>query len=109
MDVEALLDDAEKRVFNISQKSLRQKFISARTALSEAWERIDRLHHGDAALRGVPTGFPDLDKLLSGLQPSDLVILAARPSVGKTSFALDIARNVAVKHKIPVGKCLHNS
>lgn len=102
-DVEMLLDDAERRVFNISQKSLRQKFISAKTALAEAWERIDRLHHGDAALRGVPTGFPELDKLLSGLQPSDLVILAARPSVGKTSFALDIVRNVAVRHKIPVG------
>ncbi|MEK7659612.1 MAG: replicative DNA helicase [Patescibacteria group bacterium] len=102
-DVELLLDDAERRVFNISQKSLRQRFISAKTALAEAWERIDRLHRGDAALRGVPTGFADLDKLLSGLQPSDLVILAARPSVGKTSLALDIARNVAVKHKIPVG------
>ena len=72
-------------------------------ALEDAFERIDRLHKGDGALRGVATGFSDLDHYLAGLQKSDLVVLAARPSLGKTSLALDIARNVAVKEKIPVG------
>jgi len=102
-DVEALIDQAESRIFSISQHSLRQKFFPVRDALQEAWERIDNLHKGDGALRGVPTGFEKLDNLLSGLQPSDLVILAARPSMGKTSLALDIARNAAVQHKVPVG------
>ncbi len=102
-DVEHLLDQAESKIFSISQHSLRQKFFPVRDALQEAWERIDNLHKGDGAIRGVPTGFEKLDNLLSGLQPSDLVILAARPSMGKTSFALDIARNAAVQHKVPVG------
>ncbi|MSR75996.1 MAG: replicative DNA helicase [Candidatus Ryanbacteria bacterium] len=102
-DVEHLLDQAESRIFSISQHSLRQKFFPVRDALQEAWERIDNLHKGDGAMRGVPTGFDKLDNLLSGLQKSDLVILAARPSLGKTSLALDIARNAAVQHKIPVG------
>lgn len=102
-DVEAMLDEAERRIFNIGQSALKQKFVSVGEALGEAWDRIDALHKGDGALRGVPTGFADLDKLLSGLQPSDLIILAARPSLGKTTFALDIARNVAVEKGIPVG------
>ncbi|MEK7630913.1 MAG: replicative DNA helicase [Patescibacteria group bacterium] len=102
-DVDILLDQAESHIFGISQRSLRQKFFPVRDALQEAWERIDNLHKGDGAVRGVPTGFDKLDNLLSGLQNSDLVILAARPSLGKTSLALDIARNAAVQHKIPVG------
>ena len=102
-DVEAMLDEAERRIFSIGQSALKQKFVSVGDSLNEAWERIDALHKGDGALRGVPTGFPDLDKLLSGLQPSDLVILAARPSLGKTTLALDIARSVAIEENIPVG------
>ncbi|MBP6943230.1 MAG: replicative DNA helicase, partial [Candidatus Buchananbacteria bacterium] len=74
-----------------------------RDVLSDAFDRIDELHREKGKLRGLPTGFTDLDKLLAGLQRSDLVILAARPSVGKTSFALDIARNVATKYKKAVG------
>src|SRR3989338_5707348 len=74
-------------------------------ALEEAWERIDKLHNnaGDGALRGVPTGFRELDNLLSGLQKSDLIILAARPSLGKTTLAMDIARHAAMREKIPTG------
>lgn len=102
-DIEWLLDEAERKIFSISQHSLRQKFMPVRDALAEAWERIDSLHKGTGVLRGVPTGFEKLDNLLSGLQKSDLVVLAARPSLGKTSLALDIARNAAVTHKIPVG------
>ncbi len=101
-DVEILLDEAERRIFGISQHSLRQKFAPVRDALDEAWERIDMLHKGQGVLRGIPTGFQKLDSLLSGLQKSDLVILASRPSLGKTTLALDIARNAAVNHKIPV-------
>jgi replicative DNA helicase len=71
--------------------------------LNDAFERIDELHKEKGKLRGTPTGFHKLDGLLAGLQKSDLIILAARPSVGKTSFALDIARHVAVKKRIPVG------
>ena len=102
-DVETLLDEAEQKIFSISQHSLRQKFSPMRDALAEAWERIDTLHKGKGVLRGVPTGFEKLDNLLSGLQKSDLVIIAGRPSLGKTSLALDIVRNAAVNHKISVG------
>lgn len=94
-DVEQLIDEAEQRIFEIAKGSIRQEFFPVRNALEEAWDRIERLHKGDGALRGVPTGFTDLDNYLSGLQKSDLVILAARPSLGKTSLALNIARNVA--------------
>lgn len=101
-EVDALLDQAEQRLFSVSQKHLKQNFVPMRTILSEAFDRIDELHKEKGKLRGAPTGFKGLDDLLSGLQPSDLVILAARPSVGKTAFALDIVRNVALKGKKPV-------
>ncbi len=101
-DIELLLDEAERKIFSISQHSLRQRFAPVRDALTEAWERIDMLHKGKGTLRGVPTGFEKLDNILSGLQKSDLVVLAARPSLGKTALALDIVRNAAVNHKIPV-------
>ena len=102
-DVEMLIDEAEQRIFSIAKDSLRQEFFRVNDALEEAWERIERLHKGDGALRGVKTGFRDIDTILSGLQKSDLVILAARPSLGKTSLALNIARNVAVDEKKAVG------
>ncbi len=102
-DVDELLDEAEKKIFGITKNSLKQKFTSVKSALEDAWERIDRLHKSKGELRGIPTGFPELDSQLAGLQKSDLIILAARPSMGKTAFALDIARNVAVKQNIPVG------
>ncbi|OHA00810.1 MAG: replicative DNA helicase [Candidatus Sungbacteria bacterium RIFCSPHIGHO2_02_FULL_47_11] len=102
-DVEQLLDEAEQRIFGITKDSLRQEFFSVREALDEAWERIDRLHKGDGALRGVSTGFTDLDNYLAGLQRSDLIVLASRPSLGKTSLALNIARNVALEGQKPVG------
>ncbi len=102
-DVDELLDEAEKKIFGITRYSLKQKFLSVKNALEEAWERIDRLHKSKGELRGVPTGFKELDSKLAGLQKSDLIILAARPSMGKTAFALDIARNVACRQNIPVG------
>lgn len=102
-DIERILDEAEQKIFSISQHSLSQEFMPVKNALEEAFERIDKLHKGEGALRGVATGFTDLDEILGGLQKSDLVILAARPSLGKTSLAIDIARHVAIKEKIPVG------
>ena len=102
-DIDVLLDDAEKRIFRISEKSLSQNFMPVRSSLEEAFERINRLDSQKGETRGVPTGFADLDNYLAGLQKSDLIVLAARPGLGKTSLALDIARNVATKKKIPVG------
>ncbi len=101
-EVDELLNLAEKRVYEISNHSKNHKFIDLREALGDAWERIDKLHKSRDELRGVPTGFKELDNKLAGFQKSDLIILAARPSMGKTSLALDIARGSAIKHKIPV-------
>ena len=102
-DVDVLLDTAEQKLFGVSQKYLKQNFIALNTVLHETFDRIDELHKVKGKLRGVSTGFAELDRYLGGLQKSDLVILAARPSMGKTSLALDIVRHVGVKEKIPVG------
>jgi len=102
-DIEEVVDRAEKRIFEIAQRGLTQNFIPIKDALEEAFQRIDNLSKHKSAIRGVPTGFVDLDNILSGLQKSDLVILASRPSMGKTSLALNIGRHVAVQEKIPVG------
>lgn len=102
-DIEKTLDKAEQKLFNVSQKSLKQNFVAVKDVLGETFERIDELHKGGDKIRGVPTGFSDLDNLLAGFQKSDLVILAARPSMGKTSLALDLTRHIAIKEKVPVG------
>jgi len=101
-DVENLVDTAEQKIFSISQQSIGQKFLLVKDTLEEAFERIDKLHKGDEIIRGAPTGFSDLDNYLAGLQKSDLVILASRPSIGKTSLALDFARHISIKDKTPV-------
>jgi len=101
--VDVILDKAEKSLFSVSKGHSANKFVALRDALGESFERIDRLHKDKGVLRGVPTGFKDLDNLLSGLQKSDLIILAARPSMGKSSLALNIAANAALRNKIPVG------
>ncbi|MBI5147975.1 MAG: replicative DNA helicase [Parcubacteria group bacterium] len=102
-NVEDLLDNIEQKVFAITNRSLPQKFVAVKDELKDAYERIEKLHKGDGALRGVTTGFDGLDHYLSGFQKSDLVILGARPSLGKTALALDIARHAAVKGGVPVG------
>ncbi len=102
-NIDEVLDEAEKKIFSVSQTSLIQEFQHIKPHLTEAFERFDRLHKGDDVWRGIPTGFLDLDKKLAGLQKADLIILAARPSLGKTSLALDIARHAAVNEKVPVG------
>jgi replicative DNA helicase len=102
-DIDNLLDSAEGKIFSVSKKYLKNTFTPIDNLLTEAFDRIDDLHKYSGKLRGLPTGFSDLDNILAGLQKSDLIILAARPSVGKTSFALDIARQAAIKSKQGVG------
>ncbi|MBI2042362.1 MAG: replicative DNA helicase [Candidatus Nealsonbacteria bacterium] len=102
-DVDQLLDQAEKVVFGIAQHSLSQNFIPVKSTLAEAFERMDILSKQGGQIRGIPTGFADLDNMLAGLQKSDLIILAARPSMGKSALAVDIARNIAIHQNLPVG------
>lgn len=98
-EIDELLDDVEKRIFGVSRKYLKNSFAKIDELLNQAFERIDELHKKTDSLRGLATGFYELDGLLAGLQRSDLIILAARPSVGKTSLAMDIARQAAIKNK----------
>ena len=99
MPVDEIMDHAEKKLFAVSQGTVKQGFSSMSSMLESAFERIEEIHQNKDKFRGIETGFTDLDKILSGLQKSDLIILAARPSIGKTSFALDIARQAAIKTK----------
>ena len=101
-DLHDILERAEKSLYNVTNTTGSNKFVALKDTLTEAWDRLDHLHKTKDELRGVPTGFAELDSKLNGFQKSDLIILAARPSMGKTSLALDIARKTAVKHKIPV-------
>lgn len=101
-EIEDLMDKAEKKIFGITNAPRGQKFVSLKHSLKDTWAQIEKLQESDGELRGVPSGFPALDNLLAGFQPSDLVILAARPSVGKTTLALDMARNAALSGT-PVG------
>lgn len=94
-DTSRVLDEAEQKIFKVAEKHLKGKFIPIKSILEDSFERIDDLHKDKEKLRGVPTGFPELDNILAGLQPSDLIVIAARPSVGKTSLALNIAEHVA--------------
>ena len=101
--VDEALDQAEKKVFQATQAPSSQKFRPIGSALTEAWDRFEHLADNPQDKRGVPSGFTALDNVLAGFQKSDLVILAARPSMGKTTFALDLARNAALQHDASVG------
>ena len=98
-----LLDKAESQVFALTQKHLSNTFIHVRDALASSFDRLDELHKQAEGLRGVPTGFKDIDNTLAGLQRSNLIILASRPGVGKTSLALNMAQNLSTKYKLPIG------
>ncbi len=102
-ELEELLDQAQKKIYDVTNIASIHKFVEMKSELAEAWERLDKLHNSGDGLRGVSTGFKQLDDILSGFQKSDLIILAARPSVGKTALALDIARQTAVYHNTAVG------
>lgn len=94
-----LVEEAESRLFEVSQQHVKQNIVSLETILSESFDRLDDLHKDKAKLRGTPTGYKDLDAMLAGLQKSDLFILAARPSIGKTAFVMNLAHNIAVQSK----------
>ncbi len=98
-----LLDKAESEVFSLSQKNVKKAFTSVRDTLAESFDRLDELHKQEGGLRGVSTGFIDLDNATAGLQKSNLIILAARPGVGKTTLAMNIAQHAAVVNKKHVG------
>lgn len=101
--IDQLLDKSEQTIFEVSQKNLKQNFIHIQTVLDDTFERLNELHSNAGKLRGIPSGFRDLDKLLAGFQNSDLIIIAARPSMGKTTLVMNIAHHVAAKEGIPVG------
>lgn len=102
-EADEFLDEVEKKIFAISQASTNSHFSPIKEDLKDAYERIEKLHQGEKRIRGVSTSFEELDSILSGFQKSDLIILGARPSLGKTALALDIARNIAVRENLPVG------
>lgn len=97
LEIDKLIDDSEKALFSVSQEHINDRFVHIKDVLNKTYEKISDLHDPETKdkYRGIPTGFRDLDNILSGLQPSDLVVLAARPSMGKTAFALNMAQNVA--------------
>lgn len=97
-----LIEEAESRLFEVSQRHVAQDLVSLEDILSDSFDRLDELHKDKGKIRGIPTGFRDLDNIIAGFQRSDLIILAARPSMGKTALALNFAHNVAVKAGFPV-------
>jgi replicative DNA helicase len=97
-----LIEEAETRLFEVSQTHVKQSVISLEAILAESFDRLDDLHKDKQKIRGVPSGFKDIDEKLAGFQRSDLVILAARPSMGKTALALNFAHNIAVQANQPV-------
>ncbi len=101
--LEDLIDHAEQSIFSLSQQSVKRDFVALRDVLTVSFDRLDELQKTSGKLRGVPTGFRDLDNKLAGLQDSNLIIFAARPGAGKTSFVLNVALNAALKGNVPVG------
>jgi replicative DNA helicase len=97
--LQELIEEAETRIFEVSQKHVKQDITSLESILGDSFDRLDDLHKNKGGLRGIPTGLRDLDKLLAGLQRSDLVIIAARPSMGKTALMLNMALDIATKAK----------
>jgi len=101
-NVDQILDDAEKSIFEIALKRSREGFHRIDSVIKKVLDKIDSICGKQQSITGTPTGFPDLDQMTAGFQNSDLIIIAARPSVGKTAFALNIAQNAAIKHKVPI-------
>ncbi|MEW6724959.1 MAG: replicative DNA helicase [Bacillota bacterium] len=101
-EIGELIDDAERLIFQISQKRNTQSYVSIKDVLLDTFEHIEYLYTKKGGVTGVPTGYPDLDQLTSGFQASDLIIIAARPSQGKTTLVLNMCRNAAALHSVPV-------
>ena len=102
-DVDEILDQAEARIFQVAESHKREGFVWIKEILWKTFEHIERLQEAGSGITGVPTGFADLDRMTTGLQKGDLCIVAARPSMGKTAFALNIAATAAISHSTPVG------
>ena len=102
-EAEQVLEEAEQQIFEISEERVRRSFLPLKSILKDAFEQVERMFDRKTQITGVPTGFSELDKMTAGLQPSELIVIAGRPSMGKTSFALNIARNAAIDEQIPVG------
>ncbi len=103
LEVSDVLEDCEQSIFAISQQHIKRDFIQLKDALAQSFDRLDEIQKSSGKLRGIPTGFRDLDNKLAGMQDSNLIIFAARPGMGKTSFALNLAQHAAVSVGIPVG------
>jgi replicative DNA helicase len=101
-NVDELLDEAEARIFNVAESHKREGFVWIKEILWSAFEHIEKLQESDSGITGVPSGFPDLDRMTTGMQKGDLVIVAARPSMGKTSWVMNVAATAAIAHQIPV-------
>lgn len=101
-DLQELVEEAETKLFEVSQHNIKHGIVSLESILTESFDRLDELHKDKNQMRGIPTGFVDLDKMLAGLQRSDLIVLAARPSLGKTALALNIAHKITTEAKQPV-------
>ncbi|HET7618711.1 MAG TPA: replicative DNA helicase [Vicinamibacterales bacterium] len=102
-DADLILDDAEKRIFEIAEDRIREGFVPLRDLVQSSFTTIEKLQQHKGLVTGVPSGFIDLDEMTSGLQPSDLILVAARPSMGKTSFVLNIAQHVGIQTDMTVG------
>jgi replicative DNA helicase len=100
--IQDVIESAESELFNVSQQQVKQDISSIEDILAESFERLDELHKDKGKIRGIPTGLRDLDNILAGLQRSDLIIIAARPSMGKTALSLNLAHNIATKTELPV-------
>jgi replicative DNA helicase len=101
-DVEELLDQAEKNIFQITESQIKPSFFKIKSILKESFKTIEKLYESKEIVTGVPSGFTEIDKLTSGFQPSDLIIVAGRPSMGKTAFCLNIAQHIAIEKNVPV-------
>jgi replicative DNA helicase len=101
-DVEDLLDQAEKNIFQITESQIKPSFFKIKSLLKESFKTIEKLYESQEIVTGVPSGFTEIDKLTSGFQPSDLIIIAGRPSMGKTAFCLNIAQHIAIEKNVPV-------
>ena len=101
-EARVLLDKAENLIFEVSQQKIKNFFSPIKDLLTESFEKIEDLYHSGNFITGVPTGFMQLDEMTTGLQPSELIIVAGRPSMGKTAFCMNIAQFAAMHHKIPV-------
>ena len=102
-DIDTLLDDTEQTIFEIARSKSAQAFYPLNSIITDTFKSVERLFERKELVTGVPTGYDEFDKMTAGLQSSDLIILAGRPSMGKTAIAMNMAQNAATKHKVPVG------